>query len=274
MTKQDEMIGKHPTDGLFCNWIDCYDTECTDKKKHRYLQEKEENRQEAIETVAHWLVTHHLTKYDRSELREKQKILEKYDFQEFANSLSLEIFPKFDKTKKGNLGEILLTEYLSQVSGIKVLIYKLHYNPNVDQSMKGDDVLLVDSKKILLGESKFRATPTKKAVEEISESMSTILKLPITLSFIRNRLFEQHETELAQYISDIKYKMSKKEIDIKNIGFLLSTKLVKGHVERNMNSKNEDFLFISLGMDAPADFMELAFTRAKELLLEVSENEY
>ena len=271
MTIQDKMVGRHPSNGIFFDCLECHDTECTDEKRHRYLSEKEENRQEAIDTVADWLVTYHLSESRKRALCKKQKILSKYDFEEYAKSLR--VFPKADKTKKGNLGEIILTEYLSQVSGIKVLIFKLHFNPNVDQSMKGDDVLLIDEKKILLGESKFRSTPSKVAVEVASELMNNKLALPISLGFIADRLFEQDQIELATKILDIQYKMSKTNFDIKNIGFLLSTKLVKDHVERNMKSDNKDFLFISLGIDNPVEFMEAAFTRANELIFEVSMDE-
>lgn len=271
MTMQESIIGKHPEDGLFCDWVVCQDTECTDRKRHRHLSEKGEKREQAIETIANWLVTYHLSKSKSMALRKKQKILKKYDFEEYAKSLH--VFPNADKTKKGNFGEVILTEYLSQVSGIKVLIFKLHYNPNVDQSMKGDDVLLVNKNKIILGESKFRATPSKKAVKETSQLMSNTLTLPMSLGFIADILFEQGQEELAEKILDIQYRMSRTNFDIKNIGFLLSTKLVKEQVERNMDSSNENFLFISLGIDNPVEFMNLAFLRAEELLIEVTKDE-
>lgn len=114
MSLQSELIGQHPTEGLFFEWLKCEDTECTDKKRHRYLSERNESKEKAIETVANWLVLHHLSK-------------------------------------------------------------------------------------------------------------------------------------------------SKKE--------LLSTKLIKNHVERNMSSTNKNFIFISLGMDNPVDFMEEAFKRAEELVM-------
>ena len=272
MTLQDKIIGKHPEEGLFYDWIEHQDTDCTDRKRHRYLSEKNENREQAIETIANWLVTYHLSKSKSTALCKKQKILEKYDFEEYAKSLH--VFPNADKTKKGNFGEVILTEYLSQVSEIKVLIFKLHYNPNVDQSMKGDDVLLISENKIILGESKFRATPTKEAVEEASQLMSNTLALPMSLGFISDILFEQGQVELAEGILDIQYRMSRTNFDIKNIGFLLSTKLVKGHVERNMDSSNQNFLFISLGINNPVEFMDLAFARAEELLFEVAKDEY
>jgi hypothetical protein len=271
MTLQDEIIGKHPSKGLFFDWIECQDTECTDRKRHRYLSEKNENREQAIGTIANWLVTYHLSDNKRMALRKKQRILKKYDFEEYAKSLH--VFPNADKTKKGNFGEVILTEYLSQVSGIKVLIFKLHYNPNVDQSMKGDDVLLVNENKIILGESKFRATPSKEAVKEASQLMNNTLVLPMSLGFIADILFDKGQIELAEKILDIQYSMSRTTFDIKNIGFLLSTKLVKDHVERNMDSSNKDFLFISLGIDNPVGFMDLAFSRAEELLCEVAKDE-
>lgn len=108
MKLQDKMIGKHPSDGLFFDWVECQDTECTDIKRHRYLLEKGEKRQEAIETVARWLITYHLSKSKRMALRKKQKILDKYDFEEYAKSLH--VFPNADKTKKGNFGEVILTK--------------------------------------------------------------------------------------------------------------------------------------------------------------------
>ena len=271
MEVQNEIIGNHPKNGVFFDWVECQDTKCTDTKRHRHLLEKAENRQVAIETVARWLVEYHLSKGKKRLLCKKKKILRKYEFEEYARSLR--IFPNTDKTKKGNLGEVILTEYLSEVSGIEVLIFKLHYNPNVDQSMKGDDVLLVDETKILLGESKFRSTPSKKAIEEASYLMNNTLVLPISLGFIADRLFEQEQDELAEKILEIQYNLSKENFDIKNIAFLLSTKLVKDHVERNMNSNNKDFLFISLGIDNPVEFMELAFSRAKQILIEVAVDE-
>lgn len=270
MSLQNKMIGKHPTEGSFFEWLECEDTECTDEKRHRYLSGKDASKEKAIETVANWLVSHHLSKNKKETLYKKQQILGKYDFEEYAESL--QIFPKSDKTKKGNLGEIILTEYLSQVSGIKTLVFKLHYNPNVDQSMKGDDVLLVDENKIIVGESKFRTTPSKRSVEEASNPMNDKLLLPVSLGFIADRLYEQGQNELASKVFDIQYMMSKSTFDIRNIGFILSTKLVKNHVERNMNSTNKSFLFISLGIDNPVDFMEDAFKRAEELAMGVVSN--
>jgi len=118
MTLQDKMIGEHPSDGIFCNWTDCFDTTCTTTKRHRHIKENNVSREEAIQTTADWLITYHLSDAKKYMLENKRKILNKYDFQEYANSLH--ILPRTDKTKKGNFGEVILSQYLSQTSGVEV----------------------------------------------------------------------------------------------------------------------------------------------------------
>lgn len=267
LTQQDKMIGKHPEEGLFFEWIESIDTSCTDVKRHRHLLANEQNNQDAIDTIANWLVLYHLTNQKKNALIKKKKILGDYEFCDYANELH--ILPRADKTKKGNFGEIILTEYLSQTAGVDVLVYKLRYNSNVDQSMKGDDVLLVNEKRILLGESKFRSNPSKKVIEDAAKSMNNSLALPISLGFISDRLFEEGKDDLAEKILDIQYKLSKSKLDIKNIGFVLSTTAVKNFVEKNMDSSNKDFIFISLGTENPVGLMESAFKRANDLIMEV-----
>lgn len=86
----------------------------------------------------------------------------------------------------------MLIEYIESCQN-KALIkaYKLRYNPNVDQAIKGDDMLLVDiltnqqgseEVKLYLGEAKFRKTPTKTIVDTISEALGKE-KLPLSYSF-------------------------------------------------------------------------------------------
>lgn len=267
MTTQEKIIGKHPSKGIYFEWTECKDTACTNTKRHRQLLAKENLREQAVNQIAEWLVLYHLSEAKKNLLNRKKEILEKYDFAEYARMLH--VFPQTDKTKKGNLGEVILTEYLSQTTGISILIYKLRYNPNVDQSMKGDDVLLVDEKRIIVGESKFRSTANKQAVDKTAETMKTSLSLPLSLGFIADRLYEQGLIDLSEQIQEIQINLGKTDIDIKNAALLLSTADIGTYVEKNMDSTNQDFTLISLGMNDPAGFMEAAFKRAYDLLLEV-----
>ncbi len=84
--------------------------------------------------------------------------------------------------------------------------------------MKGDDVLLVNEREILLGESKFRSAPSKQAVMEASD-MKDELTLPISLGFLADRLFELGYEDLSDKIFDLQIDLTKKDISIKNIGF-------------------------------------------------------
>ncbi|MCB2353137.1 Hachiman antiphage defense system protein HamA [Clostridium estertheticum] len=262
-TIQDKMIGKHPTDdNIFSDWLVCKDLDCTETKIHRSLTEKADYREQSVEEISNWLVSHHLSNRKRDLLKKKKEILEKYDFKEYANNLH--ILPQTDKTKKGNIGEVILAEYLHISSGIDTLIYRLRYNPNVDQSMKGDDVLLIGEKDILLGESKFRTTAGKSVVEEISNNFGKALKLPISLSFVADRLYEDGKYDLSDKITEIESILSKGKIDIQNVGFILSDPSAHRAVENHMNSHNKNFIMITLNIDDPKDLLDKSFEKANE----------
>lgn len=264
MTIQDKIIGRHPENGLYYEWIECEDTKCSAVKRHRKLLARETERDQAVEQIAKWIVKHHLSDRNKNLLQTKKEILNKYDFTEYADSLH--IFPNTDKTKKGNLGEIILIEYLSQTTQIPILVYRLRFNPNVDQSMKGDDVLLLNTERIIVGESKYRTTPSKQAVEAAVKTMKYASVLPLSLGFVADRLYEQGEIELSNKISEMQSQLGKKDMDIKNASLLLSAPNIGEYVERHMNAENQDFLVISLGIEDPKKFMQLVFDRANDLL--------
>ena len=105
----------------------------------------------------------------------KKSILSKHDFKEYISKRMPFPIRNFT-TQKGNLGEILLAEYLRSSSGLELLVYKLRFNPNVEQSMKGDDILLFDKSnienKIIMGEAKYRTTPAKSVIDDIMDALS------------------------------------------------------------------------------------------------------
>ncbi len=67
-------------------------------------------------------------------------------------------YPQNLTTQKGNFAEVFLAEYLSSTTDAQLPIYRLRYNTNPDQSMKGDDVLLFDLDaepvRVIIGESR------------------------------------------------------------------------------------------------------------------------
>jgi hypothetical protein len=137
-------------------------------------------------------------------------------------------FPTNPFTQKGNLAEIILAEYVEATSGIILPVYRLRYNPNVDQSMKGDDVLAfdldADPVRIVIGEAKFRGASSGTAAKEIVDSLLRSYKggLPASLQFVADRLFEEGKTELGKKILGCALLFAQEKLQLNYVGLLLS----------------------------------------------------
>ena len=181
--------------------------------------------------------------------------------------------PITDKVKKGNATEILLTDYI-QASQKKefIKVYKLKYNPNVDQAIKGDDTLMVDlfeengneKIKIYLGESKFRTTPQKNVVEDITKSLNKDT-LPLSYTFLVEEIAKSDEL-LARKLDDYIVQDIKDRGDLIYVGLLLSNTKTSETVEKHLNSDNSNLVFISIGIGQPEEFIKSIFEKAEELI--------
>ena len=141
LSPQEQLIGKHPSkSNIFGTWLNCEDLPCKKTYKHRKLIENKGTRSKAIDALSILVVTHH--KSDKSIRLIRKAILEKRGLIKTAKNRKF--LPSNNSTRKGNLTEIILAEYLSATSGYSLLVYRLRYNNNIDQSLKGDDVLLFD----------------------------------------------------------------------------------------------------------------------------------
>lgn len=175
----------------------------------------------------------------------------------FRNNNSPYRIPRHsDKTKKGNLAEIFLAEYIVASSEGELPVYRLRYNPNVEQAMKGDDVLAFDFNsnpvRIFIGESKFRSTPSKAAVKEIIDGLlrSHQVGLPVSLQFVADRLFEENNTELAEKVENCALLIAQGNLEVSYVGFLMSDRNSHAHIERSTDILHK-LVLISLGLDDP-----------------------
>ena len=106
-------------------------------------------------------------------------------------------------------------------------IYRLRYNTNPDQSMKGDDVLLFDLDsdpvRIIVGESKFRGIPDKQSVIDIVDGLVRSYKagLPISLMFVAERLFQENKPELGRKVQNCAILFATNKLHIDYVGFLM-----------------------------------------------------
>lgn len=268
------LIGKHPKSALFFDWCKCEDSALSMTKKHRKLSDKGIDRNTLIDKLSDWIIEHHTPVKQLERFKKKKSILNKHNFKEYV-SKNMPFPIKSFKTQKGNLGEIILAEYLKSSSGLELLIYKLSFNPNIEQSMKGDDVLLFDKNdiknKIIMGESKYRTTPDKTVVEDIMKAL-TKDNLPISLSFVRDRLDDLEENDIANEIDALISEIHKKNIPIVYAGFLHSNHNAAKTIETHLNTDNENLVVISYGEQNPENLIRESFDKAIEKI--TSQNDH
>ena len=272
MTEQERLIGEHPqAPHILGEWLIHTDNPTTVSKKHRKLEENNGLRNQAINRIAEWIIEHHISEKKMKLLERKATLLQKHDFDEYVKSAKL--LPTADITKKGNVAEIILVEYLQESTGLSPIIHKLRYNPNVEQSIKGDDVLLLNpsnvSEKIIYGESKFRSTPTEDAIKEAVSNLEGNKRLPISIGFVAEILYEQGNDSLADELMDLQVLLKGENTNVHNVGFLLSSKTTSAQVERHLNTTNPNLVFISLGLNNPIEIVEESFKLANEVLLNI-----
>jgi len=274
MSLHKQLIGTHPVaPNIFDKWLNSNDIESTEDGCHRSLTHKVDyDDEELIDWLSKKLIHHH---YDENRLRRLKNKFSELGFPEYAKQHRR--LPIADRTKKGNATEIILIEYIESCQA-KPLVkaYKLRYNPNVDQAIKGDDTLLIDiiqndkgesDIKMFLGEAKFRKKPTKKVVEDISEALGKD-KLPLSYSYLVDELGRNSETEeLADLLDSYLIQEIKDKGNISYTGFLLSNSETFKFVDANLKTDNKSLIFISLGMDEPELFINKAFEKAEEHLL-------
>lgn len=273
MLSQIDLIGNHPASpDLFEKWFECNDVPTSKGKCHRSLSGRIAfDDSELIEWLARKLILHHYEETRISKLKAKYTQL---GFGQYASQFRR--LPKADRVKKGNATEILLIEYIQSCQN-KPLIksYKLRFNTNVDQAMKGDDALLLDlitddkgnkRLRVFLGEGKFRKTPDKTVINDIINALDNG-KEPLSYSYLLEELYRNPNTrDLADTLEEFVLNEIKKKGDIIYAGFLLSSNKTFSVVESHLSSNNPQFVFISAGIDNPTSLIAKAFERANELL--------
>jgi len=267
MPTQIELLGTHPIEPTeFHRWLSCNDYEITATKNHRGLNAIIESDAQLLNWLSDLLIVHHYSDENLELLREKYSELGYPLFAEQNRRL-----PTTDKTKKGNLAEILLVEYIISCVGSDLLkAYRLRYNTNVDQSMKGDDALLVkllnqgeqSSVKVYFGEAKYRATPNKDAVDKIVSALASN-KNPISYSYLITELLRNEDTkELGKQLSNFNINEIKRLGNLTYIGLLMSNENSNAVVHDALDSSNESLIFVSLGSPSPNDLVEQTYLLA------------
>jgi len=265
----EQVIGLHPLAPHPCGiHFAATDQDTAHTLPHRRLDDGPLQPEAFTASMAHWIVTHHV----RPEAIERDRIRREALARQGLPDPTPSCLPTSDKTQKGNWAEILLAEYVAVSCGAQLPVYRLRYNTNVDQSMKGDDVLAFDLDsdpvRVLVGEAKFRSTPTKDVVEDLVGALvkSHSGNIPASLQFVANQLFESGKNELGQKVAECNALFAQGRLRLDYVGLLVSKKTVHKYVHDNANSSASRLVVISLGLTDPAGLVAASFAGAGGLV--------
>ena len=165
-------------------------------------------------------------------------------------------------TRKGNFAEIVLAEYITAASSATLPVYRLRHNTNVNQSMKGDDVLAfdldADPVRVIVGEAKFRKTSTAAVVAELVEALrrSHLSGMPASLPFVAHHV---GDPELAARIMACVRLFVEKELQIDYVGMLVSDPRLAERVTAHGDPRLRRLVLISWGIGDPEALVESCF---------------
>lgn len=187
------------------------------------LQEKRGTRPQIEQAISDAVFLHH---QDPTTYRQKLAHLG-YP----ATSAALDRRPRSPKTRLGNFGEVLASEFLRQIRGCDIPVYRLRYNGNDESSPKGDDVLafeFADKAKgikdtVIVAEVKVRSSFRTDAVEEAHDSLSSGQRpRPKSFSFVVDVLFKEGRDIEAKRLPDLSKKFGKRSLARRHLLFLVT----------------------------------------------------
>lgn len=258
----DNVIDKHPTNNHpFAVSLLASDEKTMNGTPHRVLIKNDQNNL-LLEHMTSALQHHHVSP---EALNRHNDLVDSLRIRNLP--LPRSPYPQNQTTQKGNFAEIFLAEYLCCSTNTELPIYRLRYNTNPDQSMKGDDVLLFDLDsdpvRIIVGESKFRGVPNKQAVIDIVDGLmrSHRAGLPISLMFVSNMLYKENKPEMGKKIENCGVLFAIDRLHIDYVGLLMSNHNAKNSVNKHTSTGLHNLLMISLGMIGPEKVVEQSFAR-------------
>jgi len=257
-------LGPHPLPPHPCGiHLAATDQNTVHAVPHRVLDDGPLQPAQFTAAMAQWIVTHHVRPEAVERDRIRREALARQDLVDPVQRLPINM-----STQKGNWAEILLAEYVAASSAAQLPVYRLRYNPNVDQSMKGDDVLAFDLDsnpvRVIVGEAKFRSTPSKAVVEELVDALvrSHSGNIPASLQFVADVLFETGNNELGEKVAACNALFAQGRLRLDYIGLLVSTRNAHQYVQMNAKTDVRRLAVMSLGLADPVGVVTASYAGA------------
>lgn len=256
----DRILGDHPSPAHpLGKLLAASDSHTSNGVPHRALSEVNGSRASAIKYLQTVLTNHHASPEAIRRSQEQRKAIEQLGLG--TAQAGLRRFPANASTQKGNIAEVVLAEYVVATTGLALPIYRLRYNPNVDQSMKGDDVLAFDLQsdpvRIVVGEAKFRGIASAAAVTDIVEGLIRSHRggVPVSLQFVADRLFEQGDIALGERVMACGILFARGKLRLDYVGLLLSDDKAAARVSLSTPATQTRLAMISLGVVEPDELV-------------------
>ena len=175
---------------MFSDWCDIDETGHGDKKILCRIREKLGGRAGVWAEVIGRVRSH----YDK--LDQITEDIERLGFPG-ASVILKERMPQTPRSRSGEMGEIVATEFFEFHTGFRIPVRRLRYKDGREMALRGDDFLGVNEDGIepllfLKGESKCWQTISNAAVTDAREKLSADdgRPTPISLLFVADRLLE------------------------------------------------------------------------------------
>jgi hypothetical protein len=148
-----------------------------------------------------------------------------------ATAAALDRRPRSVKTRLGNFGEVLASEFLRQIRGYRIPVYRLRYNCNDESSPKGDDVLAFEfadkargvKDTVIVAEVKVRSSFRSEAVEEAHDALLKGHRpRPKSFMFVIDVLFKEGKADEAKRLLDLSHKFGNRSLRRKSCLFLIT----------------------------------------------------
>ena len=204
----------------FSNW--CEITPVPVKKTHRleFLTSKPKNFAIAVKAVSKVVPQNYIRK-DRI-----VDILNSLGKQAAARALKEEL-PTTKKSRSGDLGEILATSYVTEMTEFCVPIKRLQWSDHREMPMRGEDIIAIkfnDSGPLefLKAEVKSENRLSRSTISKAAKALLANDELPTPhgLAFVASRLYDLGEKELSHQI-DMAHLS--KQIKVSQVSHLLFT---------------------------------------------------
>lgn len=264
----EQIVGPHPLPPHPCGiHLAATDQHTVHSVPHRVLDNNPMQLGKFTAVMTQWIVSHHISPEAIERDRIRREALARQGLVDPTQR-----FPINTKTQKGNWAEILLAEYVAASSNAQLPIYRLRYNPNIDQSMKGDDVLAFDLDsnpvRVLVGEAKFRSTPSKQVIVELVSALekSHSGNIPASLQFVADHLFESGNNELGAKVASCNALFAQGRLQLDYVGLLVSSKGAHSHVQKNTLSNIRSLAVISLALENPEGIVSDSYSGVGALL--------